>query len=117
MKPVRRKIRKHFGLTAHEVAVRSKRPWYFEWLLWVLCLIFGYAIGYFQFSPKKDAIDAVIMENQSLDIQRIKLERQLQIEHATQKSFQDQLKALQDENLKLKEDLLFYQQMSGKAKK
>lgn len=117
MKPVRRKIRKHFGLTAHQVAVRSKRPWYFEWMLWALCLIFGYAIGYYQFAYDKENIDAVLMENQSLDIQRIKLERQLQIEHATQQSFQEQLKTLQDENLKLKEDLLFYQQMSGKTKR
>ena len=46
MKPVRRKIRRHFGLTAKQVAVRTKRPWYFQTLLAVLFVVLGFTLAY-----------------------------------------------------------------------
>ncbi len=49
MKPVRRKIRRHFGLTAKQVAVRSKRPWYFQVLLAVLFVTVGFGSAYWIF--------------------------------------------------------------------
>jgi hypothetical protein len=45
MKPVRRKIRRHFGLTAKQVAVRSQRPWYFQWALAALFIGLGYFVA------------------------------------------------------------------------
>jgi len=44
----------------------------------------------------------------------IKVERQLQIEQAAQSNLDKALNLLQDENIKLKKDLLFYKNMVGK---
>ena len=46
MKPVRRNIRRHFGLTAKQVAVRSQRPWYFRLVLAAVCVGFGFGLAY-----------------------------------------------------------------------
>jgi hypothetical protein len=91
MKPVRRKIRRHFGLTAKQVAVRSQRPWYFQWV-----------------------VAQAILENQGFQTKLIQVEQQIKIEQASQKNLNEELKLVHDENIKLKEDLLFYKNMIGK---
>lgn len=117
MKPVKRSIRKHYGLTAKQVAVRSKRPWFFEWIGWLVCGLVGFGVAYFIYNYNHVDVESIIMENQSLSTQIIKLERQLQMSNATQQNFQEELKAIQDENIKMKEDLLFYKNMTEKNAK
>jgi len=117
MKPVRRRIRRHFGLTAKQVAVRSQRPWYFQWGVTVALLGAGYLIGYWQFTDSENWAEKLKqsgLENQSLQTKIIKVERQLQIEQAAQSNLDKALNLLQDENIKLKKDLLFYKNMVGK---
>lgn len=119
MKPVRRRIRRHFGLTAKQVAVRSKRPWYFQWMTTVLLVVLGYAIAYWQFAGGGENIYEKLrkntLENQTLNTKVIQLERQLQIEQAAQANLTKELNDVQDENMRMKEDLVFYKNMlSGK---
>ncbi|MEQ1767040.1 MAG: hypothetical protein ABL859_06380 [Methylotenera sp.] len=40
-------------------------------------------------------------------------EQQIKIEQASQKNLNEELKLVHDENIKLKEDLLFYKNMVG----
>ena len=112
MKPVRRRIRRHFGLTAKQVAVRSQRPWYFQWMVAGLFIIGGYLIAYWQFTGGGEnfgeKLRLATIENQGLQTKIKQVERQLQIEQAAQSNLEKQLNIVQDENIHIKEDLLFY---------
>jgi hypothetical protein len=116
MKPVRRRIRRHFGLTAKQVAVRSKRPWYFQWSITILYVVIGYALAYWQFADAEDVYQKLrqtAFENQTLHTKIIQVERQLQIEQAAQTSLTQELNKVQDENMHIKQDLFFYKNMTN----
>jgi hypothetical protein len=117
MKPVRRKIRRHFGLTAKQVAVRSQRPWYFQWLVAGLFVFIGYFAAYWQFTGGENIaakLNQSLLENQGYQTKLIQVEQQIKIEQASQKNLIEELKLVHEENIKLKEDLLFYKKMVGK---
>lgn len=118
MKPVKRKIRKHFGVTAKQVAVRSQRPWYFVWLMAMLVFAVGYLLAYWQFTGGETnltkKLHQVIFLNQNMQTKTIQLERQLQIERAAQSNLEKELDLIQEQNMKIKEDLLFYKNMVKK---
>lgn len=120
MKPVRRRIRRHFGLTAKQVAVRSQRPWYFQWGVALLFIATGYLIAYWQFTGGgenlSEKLKQATLENQSMQTKVIQTERQLQIEQAAQGNLEKELNLVQDENIKIKEDLLFYKNMVNNKK-
>ena len=123
MKPVRRKIRRHFGLTAKQVAVRSKRPWYFQASLAVLFVTIGFASAYWIFQGGENKSirqqsDQVVLENKLLQTRLVGAQRELQIELATNNNLAKELASVQDENIKIKEDLFFYKNMlDGKRSK
>jgi hypothetical protein len=117
MKPVRRKIRRHFGLTAKQVAVRSQRPWYFQWIVAGLFVVVGYLGAYWQLTDGENLaakLNQAVLENQVFQTKIIQVEQQIKIEQASQKNLNEELKLVHDENIKLKEDLLFYKNMLGK---
>jgi hypothetical protein len=121
MKPVTRRLRRHFGSTARRVAVRSQRPWYWSWLFAGLLVFAGYVIGYWQFTGGdynlRSSVERLTRENQSLQAKMVYNERQLQVEQATQSNLSKELTKLQDEDMKLKEDLAFYKNMLGERVK
>lgn len=88
MKPVRRRIRKHFGLTAKQVAVRSKRPWYFQWFIWACLIAIGYGVAYLQLGFDQEQFSALLEENQALQTKLIQLQKEVQIEQAAQTNLQ-----------------------------
>ncbi len=113
MKPVRNRIRKHYGVTASRVAVRSQRPWYFNALIGLALIFTGYLIAYIQFTGGKlsDLIEnmtTISHENQTLHVRSIQIQRELQVERAAQTNLAKELVDLQDEALKLKQDVEFY---------
>lgn len=117
MRPVKRKIRRHFGLTAKQVAVRSQRPWYFQWAIAALFVVAGYMLAYWQFTGGENIVaklNQAVLENQGFQTKVIQVEQQIKIEQASQKNLNEELKSVHDENIKLKEDLLFYKNMLGK---
>lgn len=120
MRPVKRKIRRHFGLTAKQVAVRSQRPWYFQWVVAAILIALGYGVAYWQYASGGenlvDKLKQATLENQGLQTKIIQVERQLQIEQAAQLNLDKELNLVQDENMKIKEDLLFYKNMVGDKK-
>lgn len=120
MKPVRRRIRRHFGLTAKQVAVRSQRPWYFQWAVAALFMLAGYFMAYWQFTGGgenvQEKLKQAILENQALQTKIVQVDRQLQIEQAAQSNLEKELNVVQDENIHIKEDLLFYKNMVNNKK-
>jgi hypothetical protein len=113
MKPVRRRIRRHFGLTAKQVAVRSKRPWYFQLGATFVFIGVGYLIAYWQFATGSESLRQTLLDNQALNTKVIQVERQLQIEQAAQSVLTKELREVQDENIHIKEDLAFYKNMTN----
>ncbi len=115
MKPVRRRIRRHFGLTAKQVAVRSRRPWYFQWSVTLLLVLGGYLIAYWQYAAGGlslgEKLKKSVLDNQSLQTKLIQIERQFQIEQAALSNLEKELNLVHDENIHLKEDLFFYKNM------
>ncbi len=121
MKPVRRKIRRHFGLTAKQVAVRSQRPWYFQGALALAFTVIGFGAAYWLLHTNDNAkqqLQYKIIENKELITKLVSAQRQLQIELATNNNLAKEFASVQDENLKIKEDLFFYKNMlNGKKPK
>ena len=128
MKPVDRRVRRHFGLTARRVAVRSQRPWYFQVLMAVLFVVLGFASAYWMlhYADKFDEkLNQVTLENRHLETRLVGAEtrlvgaqRELQVELATNNNLAKELASVQDENLKIKEDIFFYKNMlNGKKLK
>ena len=120
MKPVRRNVRRHFGLTAKQVAVRSQRPWYFQALLAALCVALGFAIAYWLMYDSDnlgEKVKQMTQENSDLQAKLVGAQRELQVELATNNTLAKELATVQDDNIKVKEELFFYKNMLGKKSK
>ena len=121
MKPVKRKIRRHFGLTAKQVAVRSHRPWYFQAALGLICAALGFGAAYWLLHDNKSGevklqLQQTTLENKDLVAKLVSAQRELQVELATNNNLAKELASAQDENLKVKEDLFFYKNMLADKK-
>ncbi len=123
MKPVRRNIRRHFGLTAKQVAVRSQRPWYFQVVLAIMFVALGFGLAYWllhdnQAEIVREQLLQTTIENKDLQTKLVGAQRELQIELATNNNLAKELASVQDDNIKTKEDLFFYKNMlAGKKPK
>jgi hypothetical protein len=123
MQPVRRRVRRHFGLTAKRVSVRSYRPWYFRVVLAILFVCIGFGLAYWilhsdDIETVKKKLDQTTLENKELEAKLIAAQRELQVELATNNNLAKQLTTVQDENIKAKADLYFYKNMmNGKRPK
>ena len=95
--------------------MRSQRPWYFQWSIAALLLATGYVIAYWQFTGGGENLRVKLAkmtnEIQGLQTKVIRMGRQVQIERAAQSNLEKELDIVQDENIHLKEDLLFYKNM------
>lgn len=114
MRRVARGLKQHFGVTAKHVAVKSQRPWYWPILVAALLLALGFFGGSWRYSADEVAklsknISQIEQENQDLRSKLVYTERQLQVERVAQANLTKDLERLQDEDVRLKEDLAFYQ--------
>lgn len=111
MRRFRRSLRKHSGITARRVAVRSQVPWYGRLLLLLILLLTGYALGYWQYGniPATISLEQLRKENQALQQSIVHLEQQSQVDRAAQRNLASQMAALQAEGMRLKEEVAFYE--------
>lgn len=117
IRPIRRRLRNHFGLTAKQVAVRSHRPWYFQGVLAVVYVLVGFGLAYWALHDDdgeyvRQRLRQVTAENIELQKKLIASQRELQVELATSNNLAKTLTAQQDEAIKLKEELVFYKNMT-----
>lgn len=93
------------GPVDRRMSVRAQRPWYFKVALVLLLLGLGYGIAYWQFENRstEPGLDEAYVA------QLTAMERQLQLERATSSNAHKEMAVLQDEIMRLKEDLAFYQ--------
>lgn len=108
-----RKVKHHFGPTAKQVAIRPQLPWFWRALLVFALALLGYLAGYWQFAAGDlnnlaARVELLTQENQSLQAKIVHNERQLQVERAAQDSLAEELAILQEEDMRIKEDIEFY---------
>lgn len=122
IRPIRRKLRSHFGLTAKQVAVRSHRPWYFQGLLALAFVLLGFGVAYWSLHDGEG--DQIRARLHSLEIEKKYLQDRLiesqsahKIESSTSENLSIELSKAQDENIKLKEELMFYKNITHKSSK
>ena len=121
MRSVKRKLRRHFGATAHRVAVRAHFAWYWLPLAAFGALILGYGAAYMQFAGSQlrgmhQKIVDVDTRSQAMQFKLVQAERQLQVERAAQLNLSRELDSVQAESMRLKEDIAFYQNIFNERK-
>jgi hypothetical protein len=108
-----RTLKRHFGITAPHVAVRAAMPWYWEVARLLLLLFIGYAVAYWQFvgrhtHPFDKLAEQKLEDVQSMQARVVHLESQLQVSAAAQGDLTKEMASMQDENMRMKEDVAFY---------
>lgn len=129
-----RQIKRKFGISAPRLAVRPHVPWYVRWavvLPFVLAagglVWWAYDSGLefagfnrgqseHELTQLREQVATLKAENTRLSSQAATFERQAQIDHAANLETGKQLKALNDENARIQEDLAFFQNLTFSGK-
>ncbi|WP_237246903.1 keratin [Sideroxyarcus emersonii] len=124
-----RSLRRKFSISAPRLSVRPHVPWYVRWAIVLPILaLFGLLVwwaynsglefaGFHRGQTEKELTELrervhyLESENASQANQIAAYERQGQIEQASTQGIEAQLRSLNDENARLKEDLLFFQNL------
>ncbi|MBI3903801.1 MAG: hypothetical protein HY306_12810 [Nitrosomonadales bacterium] len=130
-----RQFRRKFGISAPRLAVRPHVPWYVRWAVilpflllvgWLVWWAYDVGLAFAGFhrgqaeqelTQLRDQIAALKDENAKLSGHAASFERQAQIEHAANLETAKQLKALNEENASLQEDLAFVQNLTVSGKR
>ena len=126
---IKKLFRRKFGITASRMAVRAHVAWYWRWLFMVSAVAVGlglagwmYSIGsHFsgfdrleasrELAVLKGRASQLLHENGAIQSEAMAGRSQLQVEIATQRELAKTMKALQDENARLKDDIAFFRNL------
>jgi uncharacterized FlaG/YvyC family protein len=124
-----RNLKRRFSISAPRLAVRPHVPWYVRW---AITLPFFFLAGFLiwwsydagmelagfhrgkaeqEITVLRDRVSTLEAENANQASQLAVGERQAQMQQASADEVQEQFKALNEENLRLKEDLAFFQNL------
>lgn len=124
-----RKFERRFSISAQRLSVRPHVPWYIRWLIAIpLILALGGMVwwaydsglelaGFHRGQAVRELDDlrenvlTLQDENAKLSSRAASFERQAQMENAANQEISNQIKALSDENIRLKENLSFFQNL------
>lgn len=124
-----RRIKRKFSISAPRLSVRPHVPWYVRWAIAVpfvvvagMAVLWAYDSGLElagfhrgraekELSELRDRVQFLEAENAKLSNQVAAYEAQGQIEQASSQGIESQLKNLHDENARLQEDLMFFQNL------
>ena len=125
-----RQLKRKFSISAPRLAVRPHVPWYVRWAITLPFLLMaggvvwwaydtGLALAGFhrgqaehELTKLREQIATLKDENDKLASQAASYERQAQMEHAANLETAKQLKGLNEENIRIQEDLAFFQNLS-----
>ena len=93
------------GPLDRRMLVRAQHPWYLKLALVLLLLGLGYGMAYWQLENRVTGSGL----DEAYVAQLTAMERQLQLERATSSNAHKEMTVLQNEIMRLKEDLAFYQ--------
>lgn len=124
-----RQFKRKFSITAPRLSVRPHVPWYVRWAItlpfifaagWMVWWAYdaGLELAGFHRGLAEKELDGLRQrlalledENKQLSIKTSAYERQAQIDHAAALETTKQVQALNDENMRLQEDLAFFQNL------
>jgi hypothetical protein len=124
-----RKLRRRFGISAPNVTVKAQVAWYWRWLGLVLGAAMAVAIAGWMYdagrrfagfdrselqqelTDARERLASLEAENKDLGAQAHAGEAKLQIERTAQQQLANQVKVLEEENARLKEDLGFFENL------
>lgn len=124
-----RKLRQHFGIAAPKVAVRIQVPWYVRWLGIAVLLAFSAALAAWMYDAgrrfagfdSREAEQEVAAMRREFDASRTELERlralanaadsKLSIERTAQQKLAQQIRTLESDNARLREELAIFESM------
>ena len=125
-----RRIKQKFGISAPRLAVRPHVPWYVRWAITLPFLLMAGGVVWWAYdaglslagfhrgqaeselAKLREQVATLQSENALLVSKAASNERQAQIEHAANLETTKQLKGLNEENIRIKEDLAFFQDLS-----
>ena len=126
-----RRVKRSFGISAPKLTVRLHIPWYLRWSLTVPFVLAALGLAWWAYGSGlelagfhrgeaqqeltrlREQIAKLGTENAQLGSQVAQYERQIQIEQASNQETSRQLKNLSDENVRLQEDMAFFQNLTA----
>jgi hypothetical protein len=126
-----RRVKRSFGISAPQLAVRPHIPWYLRWSLVVPFVLASVGLAWWAYGSGlevagfhrdetqkeletlREQVGRLAAENTQLSSQAAQYERQIQIEQASNQEATKQLRNLTDENARLQEDLAFFQNLTA----
>jgi hypothetical protein len=126
-----RSLKRKFGISAPKVAVRPQIPGYVRWLAITVLAALAVALSWGMYDAgrkfagfDKNEINYELerlsqlntrlqRENDELRMKMASLDRQSQMDHVAREDIGKQVKALETENIRLKEDLAFFQNLGA----
>lgn len=130
-----RGVERRLNIYAPQMAVRRHIPWYLRWGMILPFVFASIALAWWAYdngmefagfhrskaeqelSRLRDQVAKLQADNARLNDQITQYERKIQIDQATTQATSDQLKSLSDENVKLQEDLVFFQNLTATSGK
>jgi len=106
-----RALKSRFGITAPHVAVRTEIAWYWRAMGLIAIFLLGYAFAYWQFVGRLAPVaipGGMQQDVHSLQARVVQLSSQLQVANAAQSNLAKEMAVMQDEGMRLKEDVAFY---------
>jgi len=125
------KVERRFSISAPKMSVRPHHPWYLRWGMMLPFALAAIGLAWWAYdsglelagfhrgkaeqelSRLRDQVAKLSENNEQLTKQVAQFERQIQIEQASNQETAKQLKNLADENDRLQEDLVFFQDITA----
>jgi hypothetical protein len=126
-----RRVKRSFGISAPKLSVRLHIPWYLRWSMMLPFLLAALGLAWWAYGSGlelagfhrgqteeeltrlREQTSKLTIESKRMSDQIAQFERQIQIEQASNKETSKQLKNLSDENVRLQEDLAFFQNLTA----
>lgn len=113
MKRLSRRFKRHFNKPSKRVAIKSHRAWYWQAIAALILIALGYLLAYWQLTVAEGLHPPVVarpvLSDRELLGKVVFAERQLQVQKAAQENLARELAVVQEESIKLKENVAFYQ--------
>jgi cell division protein FtsB len=124
-----RRLERRFSISAQRLSVRPHVPWYIRWAIAIPIVVLLGALVWWAYDSGlefagfhrgqaareldelRDNVQMLKEENSKLSSQAASFERQAQMEHSANLEIVNQIKALTDENVRLKENVTFFQNL------
>lgn len=135
MPSVLKRIRQRFGLSARQVRVRAHLAWYWRWLALALLAAFSIAFAEWiydagrrfagfdkselerELSGLRTSVERLKVESERLRAIANASESRLKVEQAAQAQLVKQVKVLEEDNARLKEDLAFFENLAPSSER